>query len=415
MNDAPDHKDRAHSTLGASSAYRWIACPGSVAAIAALPPEQRNKSSVYAKEGTTAHELGEVCLRTGKDAIEFAGRLIGGSYAPGGPRSLGGGEEVSGDMAEAVQVYLDYARSIADADQDVIMIEQRFDLSGLNPPPGCDMFGTSDLAVYKRDTRRLHVVDYKHGQGVAVEAVGNPQLRYYALGALLVLPPECIVDDVEITVVQPRAPHAAGPIRSEIVGAFDLIEWSAGLMAAAARTRDVSAPLEAGEHCRFCPAAATCPALSSRALAVAQAEFTDVGISEPPPPSSLTPDKIAAVLEAAPMIEKWLDAVRSMAFQTLEAGGKVPGYKLVQGKPGSRAWTDELDAVLALSLAGVADEDMYERKLISVAKAEKLVGKKDFGAACGQAVKRPPGRLSMAPESDSRPAVQTIETEFETF
>lgn len=383
---ATSHGDRAHAQLGASGAYRWMACPGSVRLSAGL----ESTSSSYAEEGTAAHELAEVCLNNGQDAIEWVDRRLPAKY---------GLFYVTGEMAEAVQVYIDYVRPFILAD-DQVQIEHRFDLAAL----GVDvpMFGTADCVIYQPAKRKLIVVDYKHGAGIAVEAEGSPQLRYYALGAMLTMPATAI-DSIEVVVVQPRAFHPAGPIRSETLDPFDIDMFRAELTEAAKRTLELDAPLSAGDHCRWCPAHPVCPAQQSKALAVLESDFDTITV--PPAPETLSTERISQILQAADGVENWLKAVRAHAYRIASEGGTVPGFKLVQGREGNRAWADEDDALLALALAGVPTEDLYTYKVITPAAAAKLVGKqaaKDLEAY----VARKPGVPTLVPESDKRPAIE---------
>jgi hypothetical protein len=392
---------RAHAALGASSYYRWSACSGSVRLSAGIESE----SSAYAEEGTAAHELAEVCLNNGQDAIEWTDRKLPAKY---------GSVYVTGEMAEAVQVYLDYVRPFILAG-DQVQIEHRFDLSGLGilvPVYDMDggigtykpleMFGTADCVIYLPDHKKLIVADYKHGAGIAVEAEGNPQLRYYALGALLTMP-DAVIESIEVVIVQPRAFHPAGPVRSETLDLFDMDCFRVELIEAAKRTQDPDAPLFAGAHCRFCPAHPVCPAQQSRALAVLESDFDVITI--PPAPETLSVERLGQILRAADGVENWLKAVRSHAYRIASEGGTVPGFKLVAGKEGNRTWADEDDAAFALSLAGVADEDLYIRKLITPAAAERIVGKKAAKELAGY-VARKPGVPTLVPQSDKRPAIE---------
>jgi len=385
-----DHANRAHAALGASSCYRWTACPGSVRLSAGI----ESKSSAYAEEGTAAHQLCEICLRNGQDAIEWVDRKLPAKY---------GAVFVTAEMAEAAQIYVDYIRAHILAG-DVVQIEQRFDLSALGV--GTPMFGTADAVVYIPDYRKLIVVDFKYGAGLAVEAEGNPQLRYYALGSLLSMP-DAAVDTIDVVVVQPRAHHWQGPIRSETITAYDLSEWSAELVSAAKRTMDTDAPLAVGSHCTFCPAYAICPEQQSRALAILENDFGPV-TEGPPAPETLTPDEIGAILEHEAKLDgvvAWFKAVKAHAYSLAVNGTAVPGTKLVAGKEGNRAWADEDDAALALELAGVAPEDMWVRKLITPAAAERIVGKK-AAKDLAQYVTRKPGVPGLVPASDKRPAIE---------
>lgn len=385
-----------HVRHSPSSAHRWMACPGSPRLIAQAPPET---TSVYAQEGTAAHAVLNACLSQGGDAARWVGRTVEGVL-------------VTDDMAEAVQTALDTVRPLI-GEGDRVFLEHRFDLSGLNPP--APLAGTADVVIYKPDTGRLIVIDYKHGKGVAVSAAGNPQLRVYALGAALALGDACPTREVEAMIIQPRADHVDGVIRAEGIEPFELIEWSADLLDAMRRTLDPRAPLAAGDHCRFCPAAGLCPALASRALAVAEADFQDDTITRPPAPETLTPEQIGGVLTQADMLEKWLAAVRAHATGMLERGEPVPGWKLV-AKRATRKWGaahTEDQIANALVTLGVPTGDIYPPRIITPAQAEKLVGKPAYRTHIAPAVVMESSGATLAPAHDKRPAVAArAETDF---
>jgi Protein of unknown function (DUF2800) len=234
-----------HALLSASGAARWMACPGSIR----LSEGIADRPSSYAEEGTTAHELAARCLRARRqDAAAVT---------------------TDPEMTAPIDIYLEAVRAVIEPG-DRLLVEHRVDLGPLDPP--VPMFGTADAIVIKPKRRQLHVFDLKYGSGVPVEAEGNVQGRYYALGALLAAGHE--IDTVEVTIVQPRFPHPAGPVRREIVLALELLVWGHELLAAAHRALAPEAPLAPGPHCRFCPAQGTCPALHEHALASAQDDFT---------------------------------------------------------------------------------------------------------------------------------------------
>lgn len=385
MTGQPAHAERSHSACSPSSAYRFMACPGSIRLIAQAPAQ---KDSIYALQGTAAHELGELCLANKQDAAEYVDREVGGFI-------------VDGEMAEAVQVYLDYARSVIE-EGDIVFIEHRFDLAPLNPPT--EYRGTSDLTIYRPSIRKMWVIDYKHGAGVPVEATGNPQNRSYGFGACVeLLQQGYSVSVVENVIVQPRAPHREGPVRSEEVSAFELTEWSADLFAALARTQEPDAPIKAGDHCKFCPAAVLCPELASRSLELAQSEFQGATLRVPPAPETLTPERVGLILGAGDILETWLTAVRNYAHTQLEAGVSIPGWKLVP-KRATRKWADEDMAGAALTDAGLTADAIYTKKICTPAQAEKLLGKAKKGALDHLVVSESSG-TTMAPEADKRQAL----------
>lgn len=366
-----------HSRIGASSMYRWSVCPGSVRLSAAVP----NVSSTYAEEGTLAHDIAAGCLNMGTDAWQDP--------------------ECDPGMAEAVQVYLDYVREQA-GEADTLLVEHKFDLSSVYP--GC--FGTADAVIYKPAEKLLIVADYKHGAGKLVQVKGNPQLDYYALGALVTLP-GLLVDTVRKVIVQPRCAHADGPVRTEDVSAIDLLEFRADLIEYARKTEDESAALVPGDHCGFCPAAATCPALHAQATGIARTEFSAA--------RAYDPERLREALDARDAVRAWLKALDEFAYREAEAGRCPPGYKLVD-KRATRKWSSEGQAAEVLTADGFAPDQIYEpRALRSPAQIEAVVGKKKFAVHEGlQAlVSKASSGKALVPESDARaPAIASAAQDF---
>lgn len=390
MTDQP-----AHSHLGASSSHRWIACPASVRLAATMP----NESSEYAVEGTAAHALAEHCLWENLQAAD----LIGHDFEVENTRFWG----VTEEMAEHVQTYLDYAREAIAAEECEWETEVRFDLSKLYP----GMFGTADLVVYRPQSAHLIVVDYKHGRGVAVEAEGNPQLRYYALGAAT-RHHNRPVKTVEIVVVQPRCPHSKGPIRREIVSPMDLMDWSADLIAAAKRTESADAPAVPGEHCRFCPASPVCPARENMVLEAAQAAFGADGAMTLPEVETADSARLAKLLGVVDQIEDWCKSVREFAHHEAEAGRVPPGFKLVATRP-TRKFKDW--SAVELFLVEMHNFEpaalLTEPKQKSPAQIEATM--KEYGwkpkaakEALAPFVESVSSGTVLAPVEDSRPAVR---------
>lgn len=225
----------------------------------------------------------------------------------------------------------------------------------------------------------LEVVDFKYGQGTLVEVKGNSQLMYYALGA--VVASNQIPARIRITVIQPRAPHPDGIIRSWVFEYAELKAFKNILFASAAASMEDDAPLTPGDWCKFCPALAICPAQHQRAQDVARTEFSamvplsddvllEVGEEQPalPAPEALTLGDLQEVMAAAPVYDAWIAAVRSHVRDLTEAGEET-GYKLVP-KRGRRLWKDE--DVAERALVSALGEDAYApRKLLSVTQAEK--------------------------------------------
>jgi hypothetical protein len=354
--------NRIHSPLGASSAYRWWACPGSIREAA----KYENVSSVYAQEGTAAHSLGARCLTNESDAADYIGLYANDKEVTcieGTPNSF----EIDDEMAVAVQQYLDFCRSVIEPG-DEWEVEQRFDLSAYHD----GMCGTADFVCYKPESKKLIVADYKHGRGVPVEVEANPQLLYYAFGAASRYHNRPL-DSVEIVVVQPRCGHPSGAVRRWTIDAVGLMEWLADLLDAARRTEAPDAPLVAGDHCKFCPAAPGCPALRQKVLDTATDDFTESGVPIMKKVEGIDSAELARRLAEVDTVEDWCRRVREYAHHEAEAGRYPPGFKLVPTRP-RRVWKDEDQVKQFLTLNDVEQEDMLtEPKFRSPTQMEEVL------------------------------------------
>ena len=391
-----------HATWPASSTEANWACSGRLALIDGLP----ETTSEAADWGTCCHTIGEQCLRDPiRQAVDYVGSTIKGKQFE---------FEVDEEMADTAQVYVDYVRALV-VDGAALQVEQRFSLDALKPP--FDAGGTADAVVYKPKLRNLEVVDLKGGRGVVVAATGNKQLRTYALGAALANP-ALQFDTVTVTIVQPRADHRDGRIRSETFHLADLLEWTADLLEAMrqsfrAFTERKQMPdgawqtgyLHAGDHCKFCPAAGFCPALEQRATDAAGVWFDDLDrprISNRP--EDFTPEQLAQRLDMLDMIQEWANAVRAYAHRQAEGGVEIPGYQLVE-KIGNRAWgVPEQDVVNVLEANGVERDKLYTRNIVSPAQAEKLLGAKKKAAVAPLTERPSRGTSLVATGKTTRPA-----------
>ncbi len=363
-----DHSSRDHATWSASSTDRNWHCAGAIAITKDLP-EQTNEAADW---GTACHQIGEKCLRDGLQADEFIGTFEKGKKYE---------FEVDEEMADTAQMYVDFVRKelVKSAPQGVnpaslLHIEQHFSLASLKPP--FDAGGTADAVLWAPESKTLHVVDLKGGRGVVVEAKGNPQLRTYALGALIANP-QWKALRVKVTIVQPRAGHKDGRIRSDEFDVADLMEWTTDLLAAMQRSYEASddyrmggmaraewsaAYLKAGPHCKFCKAAGFCPALEQQALDTAGVWFDD--LDQPRmsnSPDTLSPERAAQLLDAADMIGDWINAVRAYWHAEAEAGVEIPNYILVP-KEGREKWLDDASGKTAAQTAisaGVASDKVW--------------------------------------------------------
>ena len=363
--------DIAHAKLGASNAHRWMACPGSVAAEDGLP----DQSSPFALEGTEAHDLGE-------KALGDCGVLD--TY----PNS---------EMAEFVRVYVDYVKQWADYCDD-FAVEQRVDYGDWVPGG----FGTADAIVLRGQT--LHVIDLKYGMGVRVDAEENPQGMLYALGAYAMYSMVTDIEDVVISIVQPRLDH----ISEWKINTRALLKWAELAKQRAEATLEPDAPRLPGEkQCRFCKAKATCEALLKHTEEALLTRFDD--LDNMPKANTLTEQQMRVALDAKPLIEGWLGAIEKLVRDRLDDGDEFPGYKLVEGRS-NRKWADEREAEAKL-IAMLNDKAFTKPKIISPAQAEKALGK-TRAVEIRDLIVKPQGAPTLAPESDKRPAIGVSETDF---
>jgi len=372
----------AHASFGASNSKRRMACPGSLKAEERFPDE----SSPFAELGTAAHELGEHCL---ENNIEDVALCIGGSFND---------HIVDDNMATAVQTYVNFVRATeAEEAPALLRLEQRFSLEDLDPP--MPMFGTSDCTIYGKETGNLWIIDYKHGQGVAVDVEDNAQLKYYALGAVLKIGNKAPINQVHTAIVQPRASHRDGSIRTYSYTKDEILDFGTDLIDAAHAALAPDAPLIAGDHCKFCKAAGVCSALRGNALAVAQDEFGVIKSVD-----DLTPEEIGAYMDKLPLVEEWIKSLRRHAHTMLEAGTSVPGFKLVEKRP-TRRWKNQEELLDWAASENLEDEEIFEKKIKSPAQIEKVVGKKNVPSDLIMSVST---GLSMVPDTDRRPPVALL-------
>lgn len=371
-------------------------CPGSIR----LCQGVKSSSSVYAEEGSAAHHLAERCLKKGEKAAQYEGRFIrrvGDDFSilKSGATGEDGDFEITEEMVQAVQTYLEVIASDVETNPHAkLEIEHRFDLSKFYP----GMFGTND-ACLSQPFGKLIVYDFKYGAGHAVEVGRNPQLLYYALGAYF----DSDYDEIECVIVQPRARHKDGPTRRWTTYPRDLEEWARKqLLPAAEKTGAPDAPVIAGTWCKFCPAMASCPTLQAHAMEVVKSDFQTIPL---PNPEHLTTDELVKVLQSEDLLKTWLKSVSSYAQGLLEQGQAVPGFKLVR-KRANRRWKDGVD--LDNRLFKYRDLGVYEKKLLSPAKMEKLVEEKGWELPVHEWIEKPEGGLVIAPESDRRAAVEAV-------
>ena len=373
-----DHKSRDHALLSASSAHRWLNCPPSAIAATAYEDE----GSEFAAEGTLAHEVAEA----------VASGAVNKDVLLKDWDKTGGGDGVDLTMIDCAGEYSDYILEHIKSPTATVLLEQRVDFSPWVP----EGFGTCDCIILQDDT--MTVIDYKYGKGVAVDAVNNPQLRLYALGALNDFGIAYDVTKVETHIFQPRINN----VDSETMTADELLKWGDSIKPIAQKAAKGKGTYKAGAHCKFCPHAGKCRALT----ALCTEKVNAYGVSAKVP--TLAPHEVAEVLELEPIINLWLKNVKAQAMQTLMDGGEVPGFKVVEGKLGNRKWKDEIEVLNALICSGYEKEDVTETKLLSPAGMDKAIGKKKVAELLEALIDRAPGAPTLAPATDKRPVYNRL-------
>lgn len=366
------HAGRAHALLSASSSERWSKCPASARLASRYPRED----TPYTLEGTAAHEVAEL----------MASRIALGIDTPDLP-----GEQYTSEMYEHGKAYGEYIAELTQPGSSVLL-EQRVSFAQYVP----EGFGTADCIVIHPD-KTMDVIDYKYGSGVAVSAVCNTQMQLYALGALYEYGFVYDVESVRLHIFQPRKDS----ISVWEISVPDLEKFGGWISGKAEAAMSDTAEVHAGDHCRFCPHAGKCTGLALYCIA-----GTTDG-AEPaemlPDPMSLSPRAVSYILGHEAMISSWLKKVKESALCDLLNGEEIPGYKVVEGKLGNRAWTDETAVAAALDAAGLAPELYTETVLKSPAAMDKALGKKRAAELLKDLISRSPGAPTVVPETDKRP------------
>ncbi len=401
--------EKEHARLSPSGAKGWMTCPGSIALVDSL--NIKDKPNKYAAEGTVAHEIHEKALLS----HQLASYYIGQKFEVDGFKF-----KVTQEMADAVQESLDYIASRIEEAQDFgyrveVLVEVRCSLKHLGIK-GLDG-GTSDVVLifWNDDVAcEIEIVDYKHGQGVAVEVIENDQALCYADGVISLskLNGHGIHEGVRITISQPRAHHPDGRIRHWDTSKEEIMNWEEDrLIPKAKATHEKDAPLvPSDDGCRFCGANGVCKALYDKTQEIAIADFKDDNF---PNPLTMTPEQKMVVMEHATMIKSFIVAVEAQVQHEVDEGSEEyeSKFKLVrkstQRKLLDKAF-DELDSPL---LDHISEDDMYEKKpkgLGAIEKALKKTGKKpkEVKEIMDEITIKPEGGLVIAPLSDKRKAVQ---------
>lgn len=402
--------DAAHAPYAPSSMERLELCPGSFRACAGISVE----SGPWAQDGTEAHATLANCLDSG---VRKAADMDNGWWTHR--------TDTHEERIAAVQVALDYVWGILDAHDDAeIFVEKRVHV---NSPFTNDIWGTADILIYVPSFSWLYVPDYKHGSGKYVNHHDNIQTGCYAVGAYDSLKEGFGIKEIITAIIQPRLDWTGEKVREEVKSAehYDTAVRERINMIVS-RTMEADAPLVPGDvQCQFCPIKTSCTARQQMALQTARLQFKDMRdftVSKLPPHNELTPEYISFVLSSADVLRGWLKDVEKLAHQKMLEGTAIPGFKLVYSQA-RRQWEgDEKEIADTLSLmTGLPMDAVFPRKLIGITEAEKLVvsafkmnaDPKDAKKAATEAktlfadltTKQSSGALTVAPQDDSRPAV----------
>ena len=367
-----------HALLSASSSHRWLNCPPS----ARLCEQYADKASDYAAEGTDAHTLGEYKLKTAL-----------GIKAKDPTASLTYYSEEMNDCASGYAAYiLELVESAKNTCADpVVLIEQRLDFSKYVEGG----FGTGDCVIIADGN--LHICDYKHGAGILVDAIDNPQLMLYGLGALELFDGIYDIDTVSMTIYQPRRSN----VSTHTVFKESLYQWAEEVLKPAAEIAYAGGgEYNSGEWCQFCKAKYECRKRAEQNLELAKLEFKR--------PPLLEDDEIESILGKIDDLISWASDIRDYALQAAIGGKQWFGWKLVEGKS-NRKYVNEDAVAQTVQSAGY---DPYEHKVMGITAMEKALGKTKFIELLGSLIEKPQGKPTLVPEGDKRPAIHTAKNDF---
>ena len=481
----------SHSLLSASSSKQWLHCTPS----ARLQERFPNESSVYAEEGTFAHSVCEYKVKNylrlsamepeGRDGLELPEVPKGWDRPKGvdrpdrqdGPEKLEENRQPhseefeSEELEQSTDVYYEFVVSTIEemkryGCEPLVLVEERVDYSHIAPSG----FGTADMLIIGRDSDGkglLHVIDYKHGKGVFVDADHNSQMMLYALGGLHAYGYIYPVETVRMSIIQPRIDN----ISTFECSREELETWGEGIKPLAQMAYEGKGEQKAGDWCRFCRAKPICRACKEEAMALCREDFLDLdsddnsnesadgktdaaadvtiddapGVTMDPPtdvtmgtkmddkekkvtempqeeetdltapyqadrslpvfkPPGLVPlSELTAILPTLNRINSWIESVFAyISTEAINNGTEIPGYKVVEGR--SKRIFSDTEAVARTAVEN-GFTDIYKKQLITLTDFEKKMGKKKFNELLGQYVMKPPGKLTLVPESDPRPPV----------
>ncbi len=373
-----------HALLSASSSARWLNCPPS----AKLNAGADDKESSYAAEGTLAHAMCEIKLRGYISAIPKRSTTAKLKKLKSDPL-------YQPEMDGYTEEYLDYIKKIATSfnGPPTIRVEEQVDYSTFAPEGS----GTADCLILFGD--ELHVIDFKYGKGVLVSPEDNSQLKLYALGAISKFGLIYSFNKVTLHIVQPRLSN----IDDWSISTADLLAWGFSIQPTAQLAFNGQGEFKSGEHCRFCKVAATCKKRAADNLALAQYEFRKPDNDPTATDPMLNDTELAEALTKGAQLVAWYEDLKEYALAKILDGGELSGWKAVEGR-GTRAFINPDDVPKRLESIGQSSDLAYERKVLSPAALEKLLGKKVFTDSFSDLVEKSKGKPALAPISDKRAA-----------
>ena len=384
-----------HAKLSASSSKKWLNCPLSIT----LEGYFENEESVYAKEGTIAHALGELKLnvdlgRISRSDYVFKKEDLLKDFSEEDEKEI---ENYTEDYIEFVMER--YNKALATCEEAEILIEERLDYSKY----AREGFGTVDVVIC--DFENIEIIDLKYGKGVKVDAFENSQLMLYGLGALEIYGDLFGIKTVKMTVFQPRLDN----ISTYEISTEDLLEWGKEVVFdKAEQAFDGIGECNYGSHCDegFCKAKHLCKTYTEH--------HTQITKYESKHPSLMTDDELVDAYEIALSYDKWVKSLKVYILQELLKGKKLPGLKLVEGRS-NRTFTNENKVIKYLEERNF-DRNIYiTEKLASVAELEKILGKTKFEEILGEFILKPQGAPTVAKIEDKRPEYNSAELDFQNI
>lgn len=375
-----NHKERAHAKLSASGASRWATCPGSVQMEDGIP----DKESIYAQEGTLAHEMSELKLKHYLDPKGFGKRKLNTAI-----KKLKENELYQAEMESYTDTYVDFIKekALSFPSNPYIEIEKRVDFSRWVDGG----FGTCDCVLIHGST--LSIIDLKYGKGVPVSSEQNEQLILYALGAYDAFNLIYNLDKIELNIVQPRINNFS----TWEISLTELLLWGDYFKVQAEKALGGNGELvPSAKACKFCKARDICTARAENNLSLE----SEIKLK----PNEIPKDKLYEYISRGEDIAKWVADLKAYALDMCLKGEDVKGLKAVAGRT-SRSWTNQDEAINKLIEGGIDEAIIYDKVPLTLAKLEKALGKQQFTTLVGDLVVTSEGKPTLVFENDKRPAI----------